>query len=171
MSNGSVKKKGVDKRDRVILITVIISAVLVIGIVLAVVLPDPISANMKLREAKEFLENPEDIIALEINDQMQRGDDLYDTAFSILRDGEAVEFSKNLKELLNNIKYSETTSVGIGIWKTRIELNNATDEFTLYVDDEGVYIQNGNKLIRYTVKKSGKEIFGSLSDKIAEKLS
>ena len=67
----------------------------------------------------------------------------------MLRGEEAEDFAERLRLVLNNVKYNNTETVNIGVWKTKIVLYNSTDTLELYIDGEGIYIENKGRLIRY----------------------
>ena len=67
----------------------------------------------------------------------------------ILRDSDAEELSIRISQLLKNAKYLNTDKVNIGIWKTKIVMYNSTEQLELYVDNNGVYLENKGKLICY----------------------
>lgn len=161
------EKKGPDK---VIVTTVILCVALVVGIILLIVLPEPIAAAENLNKAREFLASEEKIFAVGIIAVSERSEDYVTSPSAVLYDEDAESFSNDVKKLLKNVKYSDTTTVKLGVWKTKIELNNETDRFTFFVDKEGVYIQDGNKLIHYTVNDKGRADFDALNARINSEL-
>ena len=148
-------------------IYVILSAIgtaVLIGVILAIVLPAPISAAVNLSKAKSFAEDHDAVIAVEIHDQTKLGDDLTGNSSVILRDSEAKAVAEQVYDVINNAKYKGTNSVTMGVWKTRIVMINDIDEYTLYVDENGVYIYTGNKLISYSVgEKAGDSLLALLT--------
>ena len=135
------------KVDKIFVISVSIPVILALLIVLFITIPDPLRAAIQLKRAESFIEK-QSISAVVITAPSETSG-LLNGKEAILRDQDAESFSRSLGYVLENVKYSDTDTVNIGIWKIKIVMYNTTDKYELYIDDEGVYIENKGRLICY----------------------
>ena len=155
------------KIDKTFVILVAIALLIAIFVVLFVTFIEPVRAAMKLSAAENFFEG-ENVSVVVINSAAKTEGLLGDKEM-ILRDAEANIFADRIYRLLNNVKYSDTNTVNIGVWKTKIVLYNSTEQLELYVDNDGIYLENRGKLICYNFDGEGNSEYSSLLSDI-EKL-
>ena len=65
---------------------------------------------------------------------------------------------------------SDITIVNTGIWKTKAVLYNTDDEFTIYLDGDGIYIEKDRRLVRYKARDESGEQFEKLLSDIEDHL-
>ena len=143
--------------------------ILVVGLIAFIVLPNPILAWKELKGTREFLES-ESGYTVTINDPMST-EEIFVDSEAILRGEEADELIRQLKIVLKNIKYKETNTENIGIWKLKIVVNNANGEAKIYVDENTIFLANGNRLIEYSINENDKAIYDSFYDSVKKILS
>ena len=159
-------RKKIDKKFVFAIGICVFIALFVVG---TVTIPEPATAAFKLREAKNFIaENTE--LTVVINSASETVGILNDRE-AVLKDGEADDFVKRLLFVLKNVEYSDTRNVNIGVWKTKIVLYSPTDEFTLYSDNEGVYIEHKGRLIEYSITDKGQGEYKKLLSDVEEQLN
>ena len=161
-------KKEKKRLDKSIVIAIVLCVSLVVGIVGFVALPEPITAAVQLKNVKKFIASSSDVVVV-INAPMEMEGILNDKE-AVMRDDDALNFVRNISDVLKNVKYSDTKKQNIGIWKTKIVIYNPTDEIALYMDEEGVYIENKGKLIKYTVSNEATQQYNELYSEIETKL-
>ena len=161
-------KKEKKRLDKSIVIAIVLCVSLVVGIVGFVALPEPITAAVQLKNVKKFIASSSDVVVV-INAPMEMEGILNDKE-AVMRDDDALNFVRNIYDVLKNVKYSDTKKQSIGIWKTKIVIYNPTDEIALYMDEEGVYIENKGKLIKYAVSNEATQQYNELYSEIKTEL-
>ena len=153
-------KKEKKRMDRVLLVSIILCVSLALGIVGFVFLPEPITASVKLRGVKKFIANSSDVVVV-LNAPLEMEGILNDKE-AVLRENDAKIFIEKLSSVLENVKYYDTKSAEFGIWKTKIVIYNTTDECVIYIDNDGVYIENKGKIIQYKMDDDAKSEYDAL---------
>lgn len=148
------------KTDKTLVIAIGICILVVIFIVGIITIPEPLSAQIQLERTESFVEGNPDLIVL-INSTSETVGILNDKEV-VLKEEEADTFVGLFYDVLKNVKYSDTESINVGVWKRKIVLYSATEEVAFYADRNGVYIENNGKLIEYTVRKEGQKSFDTL---------
>lgn len=146
-------KKTPKKMDKTLVISVSIVAVLALLIVLIITLSGPARAAIQLGRTERFIEKGE-ISAVVINSAFET-EGLLNDKEAVLRDGEAESLVERLAFVLDNVKYSDNNKVNTGVWKTKLVLYNSIDKLELYIDPDGIYIENKGRLICYEVEDGG----------------
>ena len=148
----------------------VFSALFVIGIIAAIILPDPITGAVKLKEARSFFEDVEPVAVI-LYDPMEQGNEILSDVEKRLDGEDAKNITDKLQNVLKNVKYKSTKTAEFGVWKTKITVYNSNDDYKLYMDTDGIYILNDGRLIFYSVSEQGKKEFLSLLSDVEDELS
>ena len=151
------KNKTKEKRrvDKGIVWVTVISVLVLVGAVLAIVLPDRINAAIKLREYTEFIENlGDDKPIVVISSPLDEGDAILSSAEKRLEGDEAKSFIEKLKTMTENVKYSDTNTAEYGIWETKIVIYSTNDKITAYISENGFYLTDNTRKITYVSAKN-----------------
>ena len=166
----ATKRKNEKKKiDKSLVIAIALCVAVTLGVVGFIFLPEPITAAVKLNGAEKFIANSSEYTVV-LNAPMELGGILNDSE-AVIRDDDASNFVEKLSLVLENVKYSDTTKIETGVWKTKIVIYNTTDETVLYIDTDGIYIENNGKLIKYRVTKDAKTAFDELYTEINSSLN
>ncbi|MBQ8850397.1 MAG: hypothetical protein IJ011_08720 [Clostridia bacterium] len=165
----SERKNEKKKVDKGLVIAIVLCVAVALGVVGFIFLPEPIAAAVKLNSAEKFIANSSEYTVV-LNAPMELGGILNDSE-AVMRDADASDFVEKLSFVLENVKYSDTTKAETGVWKTKIVIYNTTDETVLYIDADGIYIENNGKLIKYRVTKDAKTAFDELYTEINSSLN
>ena len=156
--DSSASKK---KTDKALVITVICCVAVVLIVVLTVLLYKPIVSEIEKGHIEKFItESNMEMVVIE--DPLALGEDVASSARVVLENDEANAFSDRLLLVLKNTKYSHSTSLNVGIWKTNIKLYNGNTTKDVYIDEDGIYIEINGNLVAFEVKKNTKDQFNDM---------
>ena len=165
----NTKKNGKIFDKTMVICTAVIAAITLI-IVCAVLLPDPIIASVRIREAKDFFENAT-VENVSVVAPLENNGVFEDKGY-ILKDDEAAETAIKIRELFDNSKYSKTYAIPeTGVWKMNIVSYTADTEYKIYIDESAFYIESGSKIIRYIPTEDYSEKYDEFYNKTVEKLN
>ncbi len=157
-------KKEVKRMDKSLVITVSLCLAVVVFIIGAIVIPEPVIAAIELNKAREFIEGSDGITVV-INAPMESGGLLTD-AESVLDESRSKAFSDSLLNILKNVKYTNTNKVNNGIWKTNIVIYNTTDKLCVYIDENGIYLEKGQSVIAYAISENVRSEYDALYNEV-----
>ncbi len=158
MSEKSVKQK---KTDRYLIITIVIFVTIAVSVLLLFVLPDPISAAVTLREARDMAD-PKQVSTVVLTAPTERNDDLLSIPERKLDGEQAGQISKKLDSVLKNAKYQSTSPANTGVWKVHITVYNSNEKLKIYIDGNYIYLKDKSKL--HTYKADTPELYSQIQN-------
>ena len=158
-------KKEAKKVDKKFVVAIVLCVTIVLGVIGIAFLPEPITAAVKLNELKKFVTSSTDEVIIVVNSPTET-EGILNNKETVIRENDALELVEKISLVLENIKYSNTEGADIGVWKTKITIYNATDKMDIYIDTDGIYIENKGKIIKYTVSDKGYNEYDKLCKEI-----
>ncbi len=163
--------ENIKKKDRILLISALISVGIVI-IVLAIAFLFPIfEAKLMLSKTEKAFGSFSDGDTLLIADPLFGGEGIPEPAEAALDFESGADIASRLAEILGGAKYSETKKTVLGSWGMSVSARGEGDVFTVYFSDGGFYLADGQKQYYFTPKEDMSEEYSDFIGKLEDILT
>ena len=159
------------KKDRVLLVSSLISVGILL-VILAVAFLFPIlEAKMRLSRTEKAFEQFSDADALVISDPLFGVEGRAEPAEAVLGYEEGADICGRVAAILDSAKYSETEKTLLGSWAMSVSARGEDGAFTVYLTEDGFYLSKDEKQYHFTLSQERLGAYETLLDDLEDILA
>lgn len=150
------------KQDKTFVVAVSIVVIILVVLLFVMFILPRISARVRLQRVLSGFEGAEGSDAVEVTDPKYDGGLLPTSVSAVLYTDDATSLSQRIIEITGGAKYREKRVSLAGSWDISVSLRTDDGVFTLYFDEEELYVANDVEQYIFVPSEKSRELYSDL---------